>query len=186
MTQILVQLFLLFNLSRRTPLFYPHQNSSAKSSLGYLAEIQTQDLLTFNVPLILKMQEIVFFCGQITLWDISRDILRGQDFFDLYIVQSRGPLKMSQEMSHKPICPKTKNNSPSFPNQQYIGNFYVPLRPGTYPFLCPFALYYLPTNYEQITITFMITIKYKLCNKIMYNYITLNSQRMCIQLCFDR
>jgi hypothetical protein len=29
------------------------------------------------VPLILKMREINFFCGQITLWAISRDILRG-------------------------------------------------------------------------------------------------------------
>jgi hypothetical protein len=26
--------------------------------------------LTINVPLILKMREIIFFCGQITLWAI--------------------------------------------------------------------------------------------------------------------
>jgi hypothetical protein len=33
-------------------------------------------VITINVPLILKMREIYFFCGQITFWAISRDILR--------------------------------------------------------------------------------------------------------------
>ncbi len=46
---------------------------------------------------------------------ISRDILRGQ--------KSRGPLKISREMAHKVICPKTKNYLPNFQNQLYIGNF---------------------------------------------------------------
>ncbi len=32
--------------------------------------------ITINVPLILKMREIIFFCGQITLWAISMNILR--------------------------------------------------------------------------------------------------------------
>ncbi len=38
-------------------------------------------ILTANVPLILKMREIIFFCGQITLWAMSRDILRGPRLF---------------------------------------------------------------------------------------------------------
>ncbi len=33
------------------------------------------------VPAIFKMREIIFFCGQITLWAISRDILRGPRLF---------------------------------------------------------------------------------------------------------
>ncbi len=47
-----------------------------------------------NVPLILK----------ITLWAISRDILRGPQLFL--------PLKISLEMAHKVICPQKK--SPAF------------------------------------------------------------------------
>jgi hypothetical protein len=35
-------------------------------------------IITINVQLILKIREIIFLCGQITLWAISRDILRGQ------------------------------------------------------------------------------------------------------------
>ncbi len=38
-------------------------------------------LVTINVPLILKMRKIIFFCGQITLWAISRNILRGPRLF---------------------------------------------------------------------------------------------------------
>jgi hypothetical protein len=38
-------------------------------------------VLTINAPLILKMREIIFFCGQITLWAIFRDILRGPRLF---------------------------------------------------------------------------------------------------------
>jgi hypothetical protein len=37
--------------------------------------------ITINVPLILTMREIIFFVGQITLWAISRDILRGPRLF---------------------------------------------------------------------------------------------------------
>ncbi len=33
--------------------------------------------ISINAPLILKMREIIF-CGQITLWAISKDILRGK------------------------------------------------------------------------------------------------------------
>jgi hypothetical protein len=39
-----------------------------------------------------------YFCGQNTLWAVSRDILRSQ--------KSRGPLKIFREMAHKIICPK--------------------------------------------------------------------------------
>jgi hypothetical protein len=34
-----------------------------------------------NVPLILKIWEIIFCFGQISLWAISRDILRGPRLF---------------------------------------------------------------------------------------------------------
>jgi hypothetical protein len=37
-----------------------------------------ENIITVDVRLLLKMQDIVlFFSGQITLWAISRDILRG-------------------------------------------------------------------------------------------------------------
>jgi hypothetical protein len=39
------------------------------------------NILSINIPLILKMPEIIFFGGQITLWAISRDILRGPRLF---------------------------------------------------------------------------------------------------------
>ncbi len=35
-----------------------------------------------NVPLFKKLWNLIFFCGTITLWAISRDILRGLNFFD--------------------------------------------------------------------------------------------------------
>ncbi len=38
--------------------------------------------LTIYVPLFKKLRDIIFFLGTITLWTISRDILRGQGFFD--------------------------------------------------------------------------------------------------------
>ncbi len=50
--------------------------------------------ITINVPLILKMWEIVFWPSQISL-----------------------------EMAHKVIWPKTKNNIPNFRNQRFVGNF---------------------------------------------------------------
>jgi hypothetical protein len=34
--------------------------------------------ITINVPLVKKLRDIIFFCGTITLWAISRDILRGR------------------------------------------------------------------------------------------------------------
>jgi hypothetical protein len=34
-----------------------------------------------------------------------------------------GPLRISREMAHKVVCPKTKNNIPNFQNQRYIVNF---------------------------------------------------------------
>jgi len=69
----------------------------------------------------------LFFYGQITLWDISRDILRGPRLSwplncpersegQFRGQKSRGPLKMSREMSHKLICPKPKIISQMFKN----------------------------------------------------------------------
>ncbi len=37
--------------------------------------------ITINVPLFKKLRDIIFFCGTITLWAISRDILRGPRLF---------------------------------------------------------------------------------------------------------
>jgi hypothetical protein len=59
------------------------------------------------------MREIIFFCGQIILLAITRDVLRAQ--------KSRGPLKISREVSSKVIFQKQK--IPNFQNQRYIGNF---------------------------------------------------------------
>ncbi len=50
--------------------------------------IQCCDSLTINVPLFKKLRDIIFFCGTITLWAISRDILRGPRLF--------WPLKLSR------------------------------------------------------------------------------------------
>jgi hypothetical protein len=69
-------------------------------------------IITINVLLILKMRESIFFCGQITLWSIPRDILRGPRLlsskFQFRGQKRRGPLKISRKMAHKVICPKTK------------------------------------------------------------------------------
>jgi hypothetical protein len=64
-----------------------------------------------------KFEKLFFvFGGQISLWAISRDILRGPQLFD--------PLKISLEMAHKVICPPKKNNIPHFQNQRYINFLY--------------------------------------------------------------
>jgi hypothetical protein len=57
---------------------------------------------------------LIFFCRQITLWVISRDILRGPRLF--------WPLNCPK-MAHKLIFLKTKNNIPNFQDHRYIGNF---------------------------------------------------------------
>ena len=71
------------------------------------------DIKIPNVPLILKILETFFVFGQITLWVISRDILRGHQLFD--------PLKISLEIAHKEIFPQN-NNLPHFQNQQNINS----------------------------------------------------------------
>ncbi len=62
----------------------PYSQSLRAQLGGLLQEVK----LTINVPLFKKLRDIIFFCGTITLWAISRDILRGQ--------KSGGPLKMSR------------------------------------------------------------------------------------------
>jgi hypothetical protein len=77
---------------------------------------------------------ILIFYGKITLWAIWRDTLRGPRLFwplncpersegQFSVQKSQGSLKISQEMAHKLICPKTKNNIQNFQNQPYIGKF---------------------------------------------------------------
>ena len=83
--------------------------------------------ITINVPLFKKLRDIIFFCGTITFWAISRDILRGPRLFwplKFRGQKSRGPLKMSREMAHKVIVPQKKIRSQSFLNS------------GTLVFLC--------------------------------------------------
>ena len=72
-------------------------------------------VITINVPLILKMQAAIFFAGKL----LGSGHFRSQ--------KSLGPLKMSLKMSHKVICPKTKENTgiSNFLNFQYINSFYV-------------------------------------------------------------
>ncbi len=75
-----------------------------------------------NVPLFKKLWHLIFFCGTITLWAISRDILRGPRLFwplncpERRGQKSLGPLKMSLEMAHKVIVPQKKIMSCSFLN----------------------------------------------------------------------
>ncbi len=61
-----------------------------------------------NVPLFKKLWDLIFFCGTITLWGISRDILRGPRLF--------WPLKMSLKLAHKVIVPQKKIMSRNFLN----------------------------------------------------------------------
>ncbi len=78
-----------------------------------LCRLCTRYIITINVPLIKKLRDIIFFCGTITLWAISRDILRGAKTF-LRGQKSRGPLKISREMAHKVLVPQKKIRSQSF------------------------------------------------------------------------
>ncbi len=76
-------------------------------------------IITINVPLFKKLRNIIFFCGTITLWAISRDILKGPRLFwplKFRGQKSRSPLKMSREMAHKVIVPQKKIRSQSFLN----------------------------------------------------------------------
>ncbi len=71
------------------------------------------------VPLFKKLWDQIFFCGTITLWVISRDILRGPWLFwppKLRGQKGLGPLKMSLEMAQKVIVPQRKIMSRSFLN----------------------------------------------------------------------
>ena len=80
-----------------------------------------------------KFGRLFFVFGQITLWAIFGDILRGPRLFwplnypSLRLGQFRGqkglgPLKKSLELSHYEFCPLKKNNLPHFPNQRYINS----------------------------------------------------------------
>jgi len=82
-----------------------------------------------------KFERLFFVFGQISAWNISRDILRGpQLFWSLNCVSLRSgnlgvkkvlvPIKISLEMSHKVICPQKKNNHPHFQNQRYNNSYY--------------------------------------------------------------
>ncbi len=46
-----------------------------------IMNIRPKRKITINVPLFKKLRDIIFFCGTITLWAISRDILRGPRLF---------------------------------------------------------------------------------------------------------
>ncbi len=65
---------------RRTPCFL--------KKLFYHYYKTYEHVITINVPLFKKLRDIIFFCGTITLWAISRVILRGPRLF--------WPLKLSR------------------------------------------------------------------------------------------
>ncbi len=77
---------LIFNAFHLSSLSY----SSKLSFLSFYSHILSflSPLITINVPLFKKLRDIIFFCGTITLWAISRDILRGPRLF--------WPLKLSR------------------------------------------------------------------------------------------
>jgi hypothetical protein len=62
---------------------------------------------SYNAPLILKMRDIIFFCGQTTYWAISRDISRGPRPSNLGVKKVEAPSKYL-EMAHYVVCPKQK------------------------------------------------------------------------------
>jgi hypothetical protein len=64
-----------------------------------------------------------FFEGAKTFLPLNCPLLRSGQ---LRLWKSWGSLKISREIAHKLICPKTKNNIPNFQNQQFIGNFMSP------------------------------------------------------------
>ncbi len=63
-------------------IIFGHYNKMAWLIKLPVAYRELRDRITINVPLFKKLRDIIFFGGTITLWAISRDILRGQDFFD--------------------------------------------------------------------------------------------------------
>jgi hypothetical protein len=84
--------------------------------------VHMKKIITINVPLILKMREIIFFLWANYFMGHFEGYFEGaKTFLTLYIVPK--PLKISREMAHKLICPKTKNNISNFQIQRYIGNF---------------------------------------------------------------
>ncbi len=89
-----------------------HKNTHNRQQHTTTVHNSTRVHKNTNVPLFMKLWDIIFFCGTITLWAISRDILRGPRlFWPLNCFQgskSLGPLKMSLEMAHKVIVPQKK------------------------------------------------------------------------------
>jgi hypothetical protein len=84
--------------------------------------------ITINVPMILKMREIIFFAGKLLYGpfqaifcpESSKKQFRGQ--------KSRGPLKVSREIAQKIICPQ---------KQKIISQIFI--ISGTLVILCPIA-----------------------------------------------
>ncbi len=67
------------------------------------------EILTINVPLILKVRDIIiFFAGKTCNGAFQK---------------GRGPLEKPQEMPHYMFCPRQKNNFQDFQNQRCIGIF---------------------------------------------------------------
>ncbi len=100
------------------------KNFSSPKNFIWLA---ASPIITINVPLIMKMREIIFFAGKLLYEPFLGIFWGGQDFFDplncpehskgqFWGQKSRGPLKIFREMAHKVICPKTKNNLSNFQN----------------------------------------------------------------------
>ncbi len=68
------------------------------TNIDYVLTGGSEDsVLTINAPLILNMREIIFFCGQIAFWAISRDILRGPRLFNLGVKKVEAPSKYPEK-----------------------------------------------------------------------------------------
>ncbi len=101
-----------------TPLTHINNNNTQQHTTTALEYIK--------LPLFKKLWDN-FFCGTITLWAISRDILRGPRLFwplNCPECKSLAPLKISLEIDHKVIVPQ-KNYVPLFLKQRYINSYYV-------------------------------------------------------------
>ncbi len=99
----------------------PWSEKSYKEVLYEVCSIFTfMRIITIFVPLILKMRDVIFlranyfmghFEGATIFWPLNcPERSEGQ----FRVQKSRGPFKISQEMAHKLIGPKTKNNIPHF------------------------------------------------------------------------
>ncbi len=80
--------------------FSPSENKEEGIQSKAKTWSSNRTVITINVPLFKKLRDLIFFGGTITLWAISRDILRGPRLF--------WPLKLSRaNYTWQPRCPSS-------------------------------------------------------------------------------